>query len=257
VSGIPDTVLSVERYVSQIRRDIVHLADHALTAGLDAPVPTCPDWVVRDLLSHLGGVHRWATTIVGGALNGNSREMFGLPGARGSAPGDDALVDWVTAGASALATTLEAAQADLACWTFFGDLPPVVFWARRQAHETAIHTLDAVHATGGELGYDTDIAADGIDELVGGFSSRFAKKLFSEPERTILIAPDNVVDRWFLRFSPDTIAVEPYEGQPEQCSLTGSVQDIYRALWNRGDYEMVVHGDADVFAWRRAAMAVK
>ena len=30
----------------------------------DAPVPSCPDWVARDLIRHLGGVHRWATGYV-------------------------------------------------------------------------------------------------------------------------------------------------------------------------------------------------
>lgn len=28
---------------------------------VDAAVRTCPGWVVRDLVRHLGGVHRWAT----------------------------------------------------------------------------------------------------------------------------------------------------------------------------------------------------
>ena len=30
-------------------------------AGPDDPVPSCPEWTVRDLVRHLGGVHRWAT----------------------------------------------------------------------------------------------------------------------------------------------------------------------------------------------------
>src|SRR5690606_174282 len=38
-------------------------AEHA---DLDAQVPTCADWRLRDLLRHVGGVHRWATAHVAG-----------------------------------------------------------------------------------------------------------------------------------------------------------------------------------------------
>lgn len=37
------------------------LASTAQEAGTGAPVPTCPQWRVRDLLRHTGMVHRWAT----------------------------------------------------------------------------------------------------------------------------------------------------------------------------------------------------
>src|SRR5271163_4072914 len=30
-------------------------------ADPDGGVPSCPEWTVRDLVRHLGGVHRWAT----------------------------------------------------------------------------------------------------------------------------------------------------------------------------------------------------
>src|SRR5919112_2000207 len=34
------------------------------TEGLDVTVPWVPAWTARDLVGHLGTVHRWATSIV-------------------------------------------------------------------------------------------------------------------------------------------------------------------------------------------------
>ena len=40
------------------------LARTVADVDLDAIVPSCPEWTVRDLALHVGGVHRWATQIV-------------------------------------------------------------------------------------------------------------------------------------------------------------------------------------------------
>ena len=56
--------------------------------------------------------------------------------------------------------------------------PPRRFWARRQAHETTIHSVDAVAAalgrwpTASDVTIDPVLAADGIDELLTGFITR-------------------------------------------------------------------------------------
>jgi hypothetical protein len=46
----------------------------------------------------------------------------------------------------------------------FGRQRPAAFWARRMAHETAVHRADGQIATGRAPVIDADIAADGIDE---------------------------------------------------------------------------------------------
>ncbi len=48
------------QYLDAIRTNATALVDAADAAGLDAPVPTCPEWTVADLLGHIGRVHRWA-----------------------------------------------------------------------------------------------------------------------------------------------------------------------------------------------------
>ena len=58
-----------------------------VSGGLDAPVPWVPAWRARDLIGHLGTVHRWATYI----LRAETTEPPCSPSivrmARGLAPG--------------------------------------------------------------------------------------------------------------------------------------------------------------------------
>ena len=39
------------------------LARSAEGTDLDRMVPTCPEWKLRDLLDHIGEVHRWAADV--------------------------------------------------------------------------------------------------------------------------------------------------------------------------------------------------
>jgi hypothetical protein len=53
--------MRVDEHLEVLRRDGKVLAEVAQRAGLNAVVPACPGWRVRDVLLHIGGVHRWAT----------------------------------------------------------------------------------------------------------------------------------------------------------------------------------------------------
>ena len=59
---------------------------------------------------------------------------------------------------------LASAPADLETWTFL-EAPTLTFWARRQAHETAIHRVDAESLWGCHR-FPSGFAVDGIDELL-------------------------------------------------------------------------------------------
>ena len=52
------------------------LRNNAAAAGLDAPVPTCPGWTVRDLVTHQGLIHRWATANVRGVTARPDAEVW-------------------------------------------------------------------------------------------------------------------------------------------------------------------------------------
>jgi len=91
-------------------------------------------------------VQRWATSIV--ATPRTEPWNVDLPEVVGTWPDDDALTAWLQDGADALATTLETADPGLECWAFLKATSPLAMWARRQAHETAIHRVDGESALG-------------------------------------------------------------------------------------------------------------
>ena len=64
--------------LSEAMRAFVRYADRA---GLEAPVPTCPDWTVLDLVAHQGMVHRWARRLVRGERP-SDEEVDGVRGVR-------------------------------------------------------------------------------------------------------------------------------------------------------------------------------
>ncbi len=79
--------------------------------------------------------------------------------------------------------------------TFLKDAPaPREFWARRQAHETTIHMVDAQSALLGrvpstdEAGISSAFAADGLDELLRGFFTRGKSKLFDGKPFVVVVA---------------------------------------------------------------------
>src|SRR5215467_439058 len=112
---------------------------------MGAQVSACPGWRVRDLLKHLGYVHRWAA----GYLTEGLTEIVGEPSEEvilGQGPGDGELPGWFREGHAALVRAIETADPGLECWSFLSAPSPLAFWARRQAHETAIHRADAEQA---------------------------------------------------------------------------------------------------------------
>jgi uncharacterized protein (TIGR03083 family) len=217
------------------------LARSARGAGLDAPVPTCPGWTVRDLLAHQGMVHRWATAIVRGAdpvtVDTAAIEAGGLA--------DPDPAAWLEAGATDLVEALVHAPDDLDALVFLREAPPARhFWARRQCHETTVHALDGLsaqlnrHLTAADASWvPDDLAVDGIDELLVGFWQRRAKGLRSELPYTAAVAADSG-DLWLLEVGPRatvTRHLRARDGIPSQArTLHGGAPDLYLALWNRG-----------------------
>src|SRR5258708_14679634 len=122
--------MDVAEHIDALRREGGMLAAAAARTDLDAPVPTCPDWRLRDLLRHVGGVHRWAAWNVG---HPSPDPVPAEQEARlmSSWPPDVGLVDWFRDGHAALVDTLQAAPPDVACWSFLPAPPPLAFWARR------------------------------------------------------------------------------------------------------------------------------
>jgi uncharacterized protein (TIGR03083 family) len=178
---------------------------------------------------------------------------------QGDTPEDETLLDWFREGHSRLTRSLTAAPPELRCWYFLPAPSPLAFWARRQAHETTVHRVDAEAALGKELSpIDTAFASDGVDELLTGFHVRAKSRVRSELPRSLRVlavdAPTGQND-WLMHLSADPPRTQRAGEGPADCTVRGTAAELYLALWNRGPYEgLEVSGDASlVDLWRRTA----
>ena len=148
-----------DRFFAELRGCTAELA-RIIDGDLERPVPTCPGWTFRQLATHLGRGHRWAAQIVAtrAATPIPMREV-----ADGKLPQDPAQhASWLNAGADRVIEAVTAAGSDLV-WTLAG-IGPASFWARRRAHEAAVHLADAQLAAGLDVDLAPESAADGVDE---------------------------------------------------------------------------------------------
>lgn len=133
-------MLTLHEYEDAIRAAGRLLITASARAGFDAPVPTCPEWLVRDLLIHQGIIHRWATELAAGRTSLADEPLAEEDVA--SSVADPILADWLETGLNTLITTLESMAPDSDVPTFLANAPrPREFWTRRQAHETTIQTV--------------------------------------------------------------------------------------------------------------------
>jgi uncharacterized protein (TIGR03083 family) len=246
--------MELVEYIDSLRAEGMLLADSAEATGFDAHVPSCPEWTVRDLLRHMGEVHRWAASHVTGKRETMNVEDFALY------PHDDAgLLGWFREGHAELLQALETADPDADYYGFLpGGLRGTRFWARREAHETTIHRVDAQNVTGMVSPTTTEFAIDGIDEMLHGFLARRPSRLTSaaDPYTFVLVCTDSP-HAWRVSVAADgpTTTADPGEGGSR---VYGNAFDLYLLLWNRRPLEgLEVQGPTDWIEHYRAHAHVR
>jgi uncharacterized protein (TIGR03083 family) len=233
-------------HVEAIRREAAALLDGAATAGLDAPVPSCPDWDVAELLAHIGRVHRFAAACSERTPDdGPSTWPIEIPERADR-------LEWVREGADRLAAAVDRAAEEPA-WTWISP-NTVGFWQRRQAHETAMHRVDAQLAAGSVQPIAPDLAADGIDE----WFDIVAHTPFHDPPtgdgETLHFHCTDVTGEWLLRLTPDGLEVEREHAKGD-VAARGTASDLLCWLQGRGPVDVLdVFGDGALLSrWRELA----
>ncbi len=248
------TSLTIDQHLAALRDAVSAFVRHAQAAGLDVPVPTCPDWTVRRLIGHQGMVHRWATA----NLRGRTIEIDATERAGRRAPSP---VDWLRDGAIDLVAAITEAPDDVRTIVFLNDAPgPRAFWARRQCHETTIHAVDALagalgrYPTAADTWIEPAVALDGIDELLAGFMTRNKSRLRSDQPLTVGVLADESPTGWLVEVSPApavvTVAPRDEVADRSDVRLDGPAVAVYLTLWNRSD-ELDLEGAA-LDPWRAA-----
>jgi uncharacterized protein (TIGR03083 family) len=211
------------------------LAALASQPDLSTPIPTCPEWTMRELCIHIARAHRWAAAIT------STRAQQPIPFREvpdGKLPAEPAeRGEWLRAGAARLTDAVAEAGAD-PVWTFSGPQPSV-FWLRRMAHETAVHRADADVATGTPTELDPVLAADGIDEWLMDMSSIAwegnDQRLRALPEGKSIhvhVTDPGVAGEWTLRSEPGVITAQRGHARAD-VALRGPATSLLLVLMRR------------------------
>jgi uncharacterized protein (TIGR03083 family) len=246
--------LNADRYAAEIEASTAGLAEIVAAYDLSLPIPTCPDWTLRQLVTHVGRTHRWAAEIA------RTRSAVFIPFREvpdGRLPEDRAEQPaWLKAGATRLVDAVREAGSDLV-WSFNGPTP-AGFYLRRMAHETLVHRADAQLAAGAEPEpfIEAETAADAIEEwlmlMTGGLSNsdERAKALTAGAGLHIHATDDGLGGRgeWMIRHDAGGLTVEPGHAKGD-AALTGPAASLLLVLLRRrpvSDPAVTVYGDTAV-----------
>jgi uncharacterized protein (TIGR03083 family) len=245
-----EDLVEIAEHITAVEQEARLFAEAARQGGLEADIETCPGWNMRDLVRHLSEIHLWAAARVARRTSklwpdDISEHTESWPELAVFWPDDDDLIDWYLETNANLIQALESASPNDDIPTFLPAPSPLAMWARRQAHETAVHRFDAQYATDSGSGFDPIFASDGIDEMVSGFAPR-SDQFPTTTTRTMVVHAEDTDDRWHLTLAADGITTVR-GGGPADVTLTGTASDLYLALWNRGkDSAITVEGDREL-----------
>ena len=246
-----------DRYLDALIVQSALFAEALRGAELKQAVPTCPGWTLYQLAEHVGRAHRWATMIV-------TRRATTAPDSReldvAAAPEDlDEVGGWLRDGAGALVDAIRAAGPQTRVWTWSDD-QRAGFWARRMAHETAVHRADAELALGREFDLEPELAADAISEWLSALSSPQAVEF--RPEFAELRGEGQILHlhstdpglgeagEWIVRRTPSGPVWE-HGHTKGAVAVRGAVVDLLLVLLRRVSPEQApieVLGDAAMLA---------
>ncbi len=233
----------------QLRNDSARITELIVT-DLSAPVPSCPGWTLRDLVEHLGGVHRWARDCVETAAP-PVRARATDPPADPAPEEPDALARWFGDGAIGLANSLDAAGPEAPTWTPFPIADPTVaVWIRRQTHETALHRWDAESAVAAPRAMDPALAADGIDEYLGVIVPRLVQRDGLQlPSGSAHLHCTDTPGEWTVEVVDGEYVLDRSHRKGD-AAVRGTAEHLLLQLWGRdvpeGSVELL--GDAGVGA---------
>jgi uncharacterized protein (TIGR03083 family) len=226
-------------YVSALRSNGNAAAQAARDLPMETTVPSCPEWNLRDLAHHLGSHHRWVAGNLDQPPDGKAFKRREEP------PADEAIPDWLDAGAEMLATKLAATDPAKPCWTWVPFDDSVGFWARRTSHETAMHRWDAQNAGSAVDAIDAELAADGVDEYLGILGA-FRGRRFPEAGSIHLHSTDTPGE-WLVRLDAEGIQLTREHAKGD-VAVRGPASDVLLVLMGRKTMGAVdVFGEAPLF----------
>jgi len=235
----PELVAAVRREGSGI------LAAAAL--GTDAEVPTAPGWTVSDLLLHVGRIYRRIAGLLATRATTAPDPDPPMPDGDPGALVEELLDD--------LVHQLTEVDADTPVWNWSPQPDVASFWARRMAHESAVHRFDAQRAHGVAQPIDGELATDGIDELLDVLVPEVLRRDHTTlPEGELVLVADQDSTEWRLQLHQDHIE-RVGVAAADTTTVTGTTSALLLGLYGRVPWDRVqVSGDHDLLDGFTAAV---
>jgi uncharacterized protein (TIGR03083 family) len=234
-------------YVEHVRQDGQRLAA-AARENLSRAVPSCPGWTVSDLVSHVAEVyeHKIACTALGLAPDPWPPEW----------PADRDPIEWLGDAHRRLLEMFEASGPATPSATWWPPDQTVGFWARRMAHETAVHRIDGELATGTPTPVNAELAVDGVDEIL---VIMLAGDWSDEPDDAAtgqLVAISAGGRTWRVTLERNSVSVDE-DGGDADAALGGDPSNVLLWLWGRSPDERVTRsGDGGALHLLRARLVL-
>ncbi len=179
-----DRLIAVLTEQNEQLREVVRVTDPAKA------VPTCPGWTVAALVRHLAAGQRRAAAVVAARLGSRPDDTDVDGGDRAQEPSPAELDTELAESSAVLVAALREAGPDAPVQTRFGP-GTAASYARRRAHEIAVHRADATLAVGLPYDLEPEVAADALDEWLELASA--PQMLEISPERRALLGPGRTV----------------------------------------------------------------
>jgi uncharacterized protein (TIGR03083 family) len=220
------------------------------SADQSTPVPTCPDWTLKQLFRHVGRGNRWAAQII---ADHRVHELNPRDVRNGKPPDDpDAAIDWLNEGAQLIIRSVDQVGSDARVWTFLGPRP-AGWWIRRRLHEVTVHKADAALSVGEAIDLPPELAADGVSEWIELMANRKTPQPALDRGQTMhLHATDDGLGptgEWTVIHDEDGVWWSHEHGKGD-VALRGSATDLLLAITRRrtaAELGIEIFGDTAVW----------
>ncbi len=229
---------------AQLQLDGMQIIDAAERSGFGAPVRSCPEWTMGDLLWHVSEVWTFWLYVVDNDVTDRTALDDYHPAPRVA---DDLLVDWAAAAHTGLHSVLTSTPPETEVWTWTGANRDVWWVRRRMAHETAVHRWDAERVVGDPYDLPAEVAADGIDEFLQWFAPRNRSVALGGSVHLHCTDPElQGMGEWMVhRLDGEGIEMDRTHAKGD-AAIRGRASDLLLWLWGRDAGPVEILGDEDV-----------
>ncbi|MCA2213677.1 maleylpyruvate isomerase family mycothiol-dependent enzyme [Jidongwangia harbinensis] len=231
-------------WLGALRADGPALRDAVEEAGPEAAVPSCPGWIVADLVEHLTSLMRWVReTTTRGVITRPPDRVVPEP-----RPEWSEALEGLRRELTGMTETLDALEPELPAWTWPAQAKKAGFWHRRMAHEVSVHRWDAEAAAGRPTPIETKLAADGVTEILDTWLPAGRRHEATNLQGVVHLVATDAAYEWFLRLRGtgvallDTGTILDSDDHHARAEATGTASDLQLALMGRRPLDVLTLG---------------